>query len=147
MTLYHHLAVKKYRFFSVWVRILIKVKLLTRKFLPDVRLILTSRPHSILNFQKSIQPNYVLYIDDLSKKNMKALFQFFIKTENVDEILYKLLEKSPKIQQLTLCPLYLRLFCHLYEVVGDEIWKVVESTASLFDKLITNLLLSAHKRQ
>ena len=58
---------------------------------------------------------------------------------------FLLLEKSPKIQQLTFCPLFLRLFCHLYEIVGDEIWKVVSSTANLFDELLTRLQQSAHK--
>merc|ERR1719376_882340 len=114
-------------------------------FLPDVRLILTSRPHSILKFRKSIQPNFVLYLDDLSEEDMKVLFRFYIKTENVDEIIDKLLKKSPKIQQLTFCPLFLRLFCHLYEIVGDEIWKLVSSTSNLFDELLIRLQQSAHK--
>ena len=121
------------------------VLLLSRKFLPDVRLILTSRPHSILKFHESIQPNFVLYLDDLSEEDMKVLFRFYIKTENVDEIIDKLLEKSPKIQQLTFCPLFLRLFCHLYEIIGDEIWTVVSSTANLFDELLNRLQHSAHK--
>ena len=119
--------------------------ILSRKLLPKVRLILTSRPHSILNLSKKIRPNYVLYLDDLSEDDMKKLFRFYIKTDDVDKILSKLLEKSPKIQQLTFCPLFLRLFCHLYEIVGDEIWKVVESTANLFDELLNRLQKCAHK--
>ena len=119
--------------------------ILARKVFPKVRLILTSRPHTILNLEKEIQPNFVLYLDDLSEDDMKKLFRFYIKTEDVDEILSKLLEKSPKIQQLTFCPLFLRLFCHLYEIVGDEIWKIVESTASLFNELLNRLQCCAHK--
>ena len=119
--------------------------ILARKVLPKVRIILTSRPHSILNLKIEMQPNYVLYLDDLSEDDMKKLFRFYIKTENVNEIVDKLLEKSPKIQQLTFCPLFLRLFCHLYEIVGDEIWKVVESTASLFNELLNRLQCCAHK--
>ena len=119
--------------------------MLSRKVLPKVRLILTSRPHSILNFEVNIQPNYVLYLDDLSEDDMKKLFRFYIKTEDVHEIINKLLEKSPKIQQLTFCPLFLRLFCHLYEIVGEEIWKIVESTANLFDELLNRLQSCAHK--
>ena len=63
----------------------------------------------------------------------------------MDEILSKLLEKSPKIQQLIFCPLFLRLFCHLYEIVGDDIWKVVELPASLFNELLNRLHNCAHK--
>ena len=119
--------------------------ILARKVLPKVRLILTSRPHSILNLEKDMRPNYVLYLDDLTVEDMKKLFRVYIKNENVDDIIDKLLEKSPKIQQLTLCPLFLRLFCHLYEIVGDEIWKIVGSTANLFDELLNRLQHSAFK--
>ena len=119
--------------------------ILARKVLPKVRLILTSRPHTILNLEKEMRPSYVFYLDDLSEDDMKILLRFYIKTEDVDEMIEKLLEKSPKIQQLTFCPLFLRLFCHLYEIVGDEIWKTVESIANLFDELLSRLHNCAHK--
>ena len=118
--------------------------ILSRKFLPRVRLILTSRPHSILNFDKAIQPNFVLYLDDLTEQNMKTLFRFYMKTGDVDKIIKQILIKSPRIQQLIYCPLFLRLVCHLYEIVGDEIWTIVESTANLFDELLTRLQHCAH---
>ena len=41
--------------------------------------------------------------------------------------------------------MFLRLFCHLYEIVGEEIWKIVESTANLFDELLNRLQSCAHK--
>ena len=119
--------------------------ILSRYILPDVRLILTSRPHSILNFDKAIQPKLVVYLDDLSEDDMKTLFRFYLKSDDTDKIIKKLLDKSPRIQQLTYCPLFLRLFCHLYEIAGDEIWTIVESTANLFDELLTRLQHCAHK--
>ena len=119
--------------------------ILSRKLLPKVRLILTSRPHSILNFEVNIQTNYVLYLDDLSENDMKKLFCFFLKTGDSDKILKKLREKSPNVQKLFFCPLYLRLFCHLHQIVGDEIWRLVGSVASLFEELINRLHCSAHK--
>ena len=119
--------------------------MLSRKVLPKVRLILTSRPHSILNLEENVQPNYVLYLGDLSKEDMKKLFRFFIKTDDVDKIINMLLKKSPQIHQLTFCPLFLRLFCHLYEIVGEDIWETVQSTASLFNELLTRLQSCAHK--
>ena len=76
---------------------------------------------------------------------MKKLFCFFLKTEKSDIILNNLREKSPNVQQLFFCPLYLRLFCHLHQIVGDEIWKLVGSVASLFEELINRLHSSAHK--
>ena len=119
--------------------------ILSRKVLPKVRLILTSRPHSILNFEASIQTNHVLYLDDLSENDMKKLFRFFVETEDSDKILIKLKEKSPNVERLVFCPLYLRLFCHLHRMVGEEIWKVVGSVAGLFDELLSRLHSSAHK--
>ena len=118
--------------------------ILSRKFLPDVRLILTSRPHSILNFDEALQPNMVVYLDDLIEEDMKVLFSFYIENDDTDQIIKTILDKSPKIQQLIYCPLFLRLFCHLYEIVKDEIWKIVESTANLFDELLTRMQHCAH---
>ena len=119
--------------------------ILSREILPGVRLILTSRPHSILNFDKAIQTKLVVYLDDLSEDDMKTLFRFYLQSDDVDKIIKKLLDKSPRIQQLTYCPLFLRLFCHLYQIAGDEIWTIVESTANLFDELLTRLQRCAHK--
>merc|ERR1719466_527106 len=52
--------------------------ILSRKMLPGVRLILTSRPHSILNFDQTIQPDIVLFLDDLSETSMRTLMSFYI---------------------------------------------------------------------
>ena len=53
--------------------------ILSRKMLPKVRLILTSRSHTILNLEKEMRPNYLLYLDDLSVDDMKKLLKFYIK--------------------------------------------------------------------
>ena len=119
--------------------------ILSRNFLPDVRLILTSRPHSILNFHAQIQPDHVLYLDDLAEEDMRILMQFYTKSRDIDEIVAKLLENSPRVQQLTYCPLFLRIFCQLFELIGSvEIWKIIQSTASLFDELLRRLQQSSH---
>ena len=74
--------------------------ILSRKLLPGVRLVVTSRSHSILNFDGAIQPNFVLYLDDLSEESMKTLIRFYLKNDDTDPIIRKLLEKSPRVQQL-----------------------------------------------
>ena len=114
--------------------------ILSRKFLPDVRLILTSRPHSILNFDQAIHPDLVLFLDDLSETNMRTLMSYYIQTGDVEQILEKVLEKAPRVQQLIYCPLFLRLFASLVNLAGlSEIWTIVQSTANLFDELIRRL--------
>ena len=118
---------------------------LSRKFLPGVRLVLTSRPHSILNFHARVQPDHVLYLDDLAEEDMRTLMQFYTKSRDADEMVAKLFENSPRVQQLTYCPLFLRIFCQLFVLVGSvEIWKIIQSTASLFDELLRRLQQSAH---
>ena len=119
--------------------------ILSRTFLPGIRLILTSRPHSILNFHQTIQPDFVLFLDDLTETNMRTLMSFYIQIGNVDQIIEKLLEKSPRVQQLIYCPLFLRLFASLLNLTGlNEIWKIVQSTANLFDELLRRLQDCAH---
>ena len=119
--------------------------ILSRRILPGVRLILTSRPHSVLNFSELIQPNFVLYLDDLSESNMKVLMSFYVQTGDVEQIISKLQEKSPRVQQLIYCPLFLRLFAMLVNLSGlDEVWKTIRSTASLFDELLRRLQDCAH---
>ena len=119
--------------------------ILSRKILPGLRLILTSRPHSVLNFDSNIQPNFTVYLDDLAHDDMKRLMRFFINADCVELLIEKIMQKSPKVQQLVYCPLFLRLFCQLYNTVeDDEIWTTVQSTANLFDELLTRLQHSAH---
>ena len=119
--------------------------LLSRNILPDVRLILTSRPHFVLKLDALIQPKFVLFLDDLSETSMMTLMSYYVKTGEVEQIVSKLLEKSPRVQQIIYCPLFLRLFASLVNLVGlNEIWTIVRSTASLFDELLRRLHDSAH---
>ena len=119
--------------------------ILSRNILSDARIILTSRPHSVLNLDASIQPSFVLFLDDLSETSMMTLMSYYVKAGEVEQIVSKLLENSPRVQQIIYCPLFLRLFASLVNLVGlNEIWTIVRSTASLFDELLRRLHDSAH---
>ena len=121
------------------------VLLLSRDILRGVRLILTSRPHSILKFDQTIQPDFVLFLDDLTERDMKTLMRFYIENAEVDQIVEKLLEKTPRVQQLIYCPLFLRIFSSLVNIVGlNEMFTIVKSTANLFDEFLTRLQDCAH---
>ena len=121
------------------------VLLLSRNILRGVRLILTSRPHSILKFDQTIQPDFVLFLDDLTERDMKTLMRFYIENAEVDQIVEKLLEKTPRVQQLIYCPLFLRIFSSLVNIVGlNEMFTIVKSTANLFDEFLTRLQDCAH---
>ena len=119
--------------------------ILSRKVLPGIRLIITSRPHSILNFDHSVQPDIVLFLDDLSERNMRTLMSFYVQIGNAEQIVEKLLENSPRVQQLIYCPLFLRLFATLLNLIGlNEIVPIVQSSAHLFDELLRRLQDCAH---
>ena len=76
---------------------------------------------------------------------MKTLMSFYIQIGDVDKIIEKLLEKSPRVQQLIYCPLFLRIFASLLNLVGlNEMWKIVQSTANIFDELVIRLQDCAH---
>ena len=57
---------------------------LSRKVLPYVRLILTSRPHSILNFKEDMQPDQLFYLDDLNEEDMRSLMGFYVNGSDVE---------------------------------------------------------------
>ena len=70
---------------------------------------------------------------------------FYVQSEDVEQIVSKLLENSPRVQQLIYCPLFLRLFALLVNLAGlSEVWKIVHSTANLFDELLRRLQDCAH---
>jgi len=76
---------------------------------------------------------------------MRILMSFYLQREDVDQIVSKLQEKCPRVQQLIFCPLFLRIFCILVNLSSlDEIWKIVNSTANLFDELFKRLQDCAH---
>ena len=118
--------------------------ILSRKVLPDTRVIITSRPHSIVNFSTHIQPDEVIYVNDLKRTGMVELMNFYIGEDNVDEILKRLEMKSSRIFQLIHNPLFLRLFAMLHDQVADNIWSYLTTTSSMFKELIERLQSSAN---
>ena len=119
--------------------------ILSRRVLKGTRLVLTSRPHSVLNFSSYIQPNYTVYLVDLAEDDIKNLMRFYTITDNEENIVKRLLESSSNVYKLVACPLFLRLFCHLYRTVErTEVWTKVQSTADLFNELLKRLQHSSH---
>ena len=118
--------------------------LLSRKFLKNVRLILTSRPHSIAQFSPLIQPNIVIFLNDLTKEDTEILMRYYIQEVDVEKILKILSMKSPRVHTLVHNPLFLRIFAMLYNLAGEKIWKIVKTTSSLFYEIIGYHQDSAH---
>ena len=118
--------------------------LLARQFLPGIRLILTSRPHSIVQFDSAIQPNIVLFVNHLLERDVDKLMRHYIPNQNVDRILTSIQTRSLRILDLMKTPLFLRLFATLYCRIGEDIWPYLDTTSKLFFKIIEEHQLSAH---
>ncbi|XP_076809429.1 NACHT, LRR and PYD domains-containing protein 12-like [Clavelina lepadiformis] len=79
-----------------------------KHYLPDVKIIITSRPHSMLNLPHSLQPNRTIFIRDLSYDDMKTLFYAYTGTR-ADELWFQLSQNAPAVFSLCYNPLLLQL--------------------------------------
>ncbi|CAK8687531.1 unnamed protein product [Clavelina lepadiformis] len=82
--------------------------LFNKKYLPGVKIIITSRPHSMLNLPHSLQPNRTIFIRDLSYDNMKSLFYAYTGTR-AKSLWFQLSQNAPVVFSLCYNPLLLQL--------------------------------------
>ena len=118
--------------------------LLSRTILPGIRLVVTSRPHSILDIIPLLQPDITIYVNDLDRKDMVTLLTYYINEVNVRRFLKILKQKSFRIYQLIFNPLFLRMFSMLQREVGNHIWAYINTTSKLYSELIKRLQYSAN---
>ena len=119
--------------------------LLSRTFLPDVRLVLTTRPRSCKDFFSDALPSCILVLDHFAEMDTKKLLNYYIKTGNVDQVVEKLFKTSPRVHRLINCPLFLRFFASLVNSVGlNEIWPIVKSTSNFFEELLNRITQCTH---
>ena len=79
-----------------------------KHYLPDVRLIITSRPHSLLTIPERLRPKVTLFVKDLNFDDMKTLF-FAFAQDKAEEIWGKINKEFPQLFDLCLNPMMLRL--------------------------------------
>ena len=118
--------------------------LMSRRFLPNCRLVVTSRPHSLAQFAPVIQPQIVVFLNDLLSNDVEKLMNHYLDHGSASDIMAKLWVKSPRIHQLVYNPLFLRLVVLLNNEVGEDVWTYVNTTAKLFFEVIDRLQMSAH---
>ncbi|CAK8687354.1 unnamed protein product [Clavelina lepadiformis] len=82
--------------------------LFNKNYLPGVKIITTSRPHSMLNLPHSLQPNRTIFIRDLSYDNMKSLFYAYTGTR-AKSLWFQLSQNAPVVFSLCYNPLLLQL--------------------------------------
>ena len=119
-------------------------QILSRRFLPDIRVIVTSRPHSCLDFGDGIHPNLTVFVNQLLEKDMITLMKYYIPHHDAVQILDKVRRHSARILQLLTTPLFLQLFSMLYCDKGEEIWPYVNTASKLMKTVIKYHQDSAH---
>ncbi|XP_076809747.1 uncharacterized protein LOC143452596 isoform X3 [Clavelina lepadiformis] len=82
--------------------------LFNKNYLPGVKIIITSRPHSMLNLPHSLQPKRTIFIRDLSYDNMKSLFYAYTGT-HAKSLWFQLSQNAPVVFSLCYNPLLLQL--------------------------------------
>ena len=79
-----------------------------KHYLPDVFLIMTSRPHSLLTMPERLRPKVTLFVKDLKFDDMKTLFFAFAR-EKAEEIWNKINKEFPQLFDFCLNPMMLQL--------------------------------------
>ncbi|CAK8680786.1 unnamed protein product [Clavelina lepadiformis] len=122
----------------------IMASLCSKHFLPNCRLIFTSRPHSMIFVPKSLRPSSTLLLGDLAPADMKKLFVAYTGTKS-DEIWTKLNNNAPHLVPLCHNPLMLQMIIssqfHPSKRIGDA-----TTLTRVFATMVENLRRSENLR-
>ncbi|XP_076812585.1 protein NLRC5-like isoform X1 [Clavelina lepadiformis] len=122
----------------------IMANLCSKHFLPNCRLIFTSRPHSMIFVPKSLRPSSTLLLGDLAPADMKKMFVAYTGTKS-DEIWTKLNNNAPNLVPLCHNPLMLQMIIssqfHPSKRIGDA-----TTLTRVFATVVENLRRSENLR-
>ena len=78
-------------------------------FLPQVRIIVTSRPHALLPLHHSLRPDNIYQVQGLSPEDTRTLLRCFA-GERFEDLSLKLKQLGPELEDMCRCPLLLQMF-------------------------------------
>ena len=113
-------------------------------FLPQVRVIVTSRPHALLPLHHSLRPDNVYQLLGLSPEDTATLLQYFA-GDRFESLSLKLQQLSPELEDLCRCPLLLQLF-FLSQVNPSKSIGEATTMTRIFFTVLENFLHSKHNR-
>ncbi|XP_076810662.1 uncharacterized protein LOC143453275 [Clavelina lepadiformis] len=118
--------------------------LCNKHFLPDIKLVFTSRPHSIITLPAPLRPDSTILLGDLPLDRMKELFYFYAGASA--EKLWNDLSRNAKIV-FALCfnPLLLQLVIAAGLAPTTKIGKI-STTTRVFATVLENLRCSEHAK-
>ena len=109
-------------------------------FLPNVRIIVTSRSHAILDLHHSQRPNDVYQLVGLSEENTDKLLRF-LSGERYDRFSSTLEKLGPELKSLCACPL-LQQMCILSQLNPTVAIGETKTITRMFATMLVKLQLS-----
>ena len=109
-------------------------------FLPEVRIIVTSRPHAILDLHYTQRPNIVYQLEGLSEENTDKLLQF-LSGDRYDEFSTNFKMLGSELENLCTYPLLLQMFV-LSQLIPSESIGEAKTVTRIFATVLENLQVS-----
>ena len=113
-------------------------------FLPNVRIIVTSRPHAVLDLHHSQRPGAVYQLEGLSDGDTDILLQF-LSGDRYGQFSSNMKKLGPELKSLCACPLLLHMFV-LSQLAPSETFGEAKTMTRIFATVLENLQLSKHVR-
>ena len=113
-------------------------------FLPNVRIIVTSRPHALNSLHHSLRPNNIYELQGLSQNDTATLLRCFA-GDRFEALWSQLNQMSPKLQDLCRSPLILQMF-FLSQINPSETIEEATTLTGIFATVLENFQRSKHNR-
>ena len=120
--------------------------ILTRKLLPDVRLVMSSQPHSVNSFVRQLRSDMIAYVNDLEEADMILLLKFHFKGAH-QALLNKLKTTALPILRLMYTPLFIFLIAIIHKNGPDNILDSLKTQSKVFEQIFKLLKISNHNHR
>ena len=118
--------------------------LFKKTFLPQIRIIATSRPQALLPLHHSLRPDNIYQLQGLSQEDTKTLLRCFA-GDRFEEMSQKFTQLGPKLEDLCRCPLILQMF-YLSQVKPSRSIGEATNLTKIFATVLQNFQHSKHNR-
>ena len=118
--------------------------LFNKTFLPQVQIIVTSRPHALLPLHHSLRPDNIYQLQGLSPQDTATLLRCFA-GDRFEALWSQLNQMSPKMKDLCRSPLILQIF-FLSQISPSETTEETTTLTGIFATVLKNFQRSKHNR-
>ena len=118
--------------------------LFKKTFLPQVRIIVTSRPHALNPLHHRLRPDKIYQVQGLSKVDTATLLRCFA-GHRFEDMLRQLNQMGPKLKDLCRSPLILQMF-FLSQISPSEATGEANTLTGIFATVLENFQHSEHNR-